>query len=54
MKHYNDDGSITFIVDAEAADMINRAISNYFKLTKRETGAMGRFKELVVFFEKNA
>ncbi|QSP95500.1 hypothetical protein LPB19_03525 [Marinobacter salinisoli] len=48
LKHYNEDGSITFTVDAEAADMIDRAISNYFKLTKSETGAMERFKELVL------
>lgn len=49
MKHYNDDGSITFTVDAEAADMIDRAISNYFELTQRETGAMGLFKEIVIY-----
>jgi len=53
MKHYNDDGTITFAVDIEAADMIDRAISNYFKLTQRETGAMGRFKELVIFGEEH-
>jgi hypothetical protein len=49
VNHYNNDGTITFLVDAAAAEMINRAISNYFDLTKRETGAMGRFKELVIW-----
>lgn len=49
VKHYNADGSITFFVDVAAAEMIDRAISNYFDLTKRETGAMGRFKELVIW-----
>ena len=47
LKHYNDDGSITLEIDVEAADMIDRAVSNYWKLTQRETGAMGRFRELV-------
>ena len=34
MKHYNDNGAIGFTIDAEAADMIVRAISNYFKLSQ--------------------
>lgn len=49
VKHYNSDGSITFLVDVAAAEMIDRAISNYFDLTKQDTGAMRRFKELVVW-----
>ncbi len=49
VKHYNSDGTITFLVDVAAAEMIDRAISNYFDLTKRETGGMGRFKELVIW-----
>ena len=48
MKHYNKDGSITLKIDVEAANMIDRAISNYWELTQRETGAMGRFNELVL------
>lgn len=48
LKHYNSDGTVTLFVDLAAAEMINRAISNYFDLTHRETGAMGRFKELIV------
>lgn len=48
LKHHNKDGSITFKVDEEAANMIDRAISNYFKLTEGETEAMVRFKELVI------
>lgn len=54
MKHHNNDGTITFIVDAEAANMIDRAISNYFKFTQRETGAMRRFKELIIFGQIHA
>ncbi len=34
--------------------MIDRAISNYFKLTQRETGARGRFKELIIFGQIHA
>lgn len=50
-KHYNNDGTVTLIVDLAAAEMIDRAVSNYFDLTQRETGAMGRFKELIIFGE---
>jgi len=49
VKHYNDNGTITFTVNAEAAGMIDRAISNYFDFTQSETGAMDRFKGLVIF-----
>ncbi len=51
LKHYNNDGAITLLVDVAAAEMIERAISNYFDLTQRETGAMGRFKELIIWDE---
>ncbi|MGM8063166.1 hypothetical protein [Vogesella indigofera] len=50
-KHYNDNGTVTLLVDVAAAEMIDRAISNYFDLTQRETGAMGKFKELVIWGE---
>lgn len=50
-KHYNSDETITLLVDVAAANMIDRAISNYFDLTQRETGAMGRFKELIIWGE---
>lgn len=50
-KHHNNDGTITLLVDVAAAEMIDRAISNYFDLTKRETGAMGKFKELIIWGE---
>lgn len=53
-KHYNDDGTITLLVDVAAAEMIARAISNYFVLTQRETEMMGRFKELIIWGEENA
>lgn len=51
LKHYNNDGTITLLIDVAAAEMIYRAISNYFDLTQRETEAMGRFKELVTWGE---
>jgi len=54
LKHYNDDGTITLLINVAAAEMIDRAISNYFDLTQRETGAMGRFKELIIWGEENA
>lgn len=44
LKHYNEDGSITFSVDFYAAEMINRAAQNYFTLTSDETELMKRFK----------
>lgn len=50
-KHYINDGTVTLLVDVAAAEMIGRAISNYFDLTQRETGAMGKFKELVIWGE---
>jgi len=50
-KHYNNDGTVTLLVDVAAAEMIDRAISNYFDLTQKETGAMGKFKELVIWGE---
>jgi superfamily II DNA or RNA helicase len=53
-KHFNDHDHITFTVDVKAAEMIDRAISNYWDLTQRETGAMGRFKDLILFQNKNA
>jgi len=47
-KHFNDQDHVTFSVDVQAAEMIDRAISNYWQLTQRETGAMGRFRELIL------
>lgn len=47
-KHFNSEDHLTFTVDVQAAEMIDRAISNYWALTHRETGAMGRFRELVL------
>jgi hypothetical protein len=48
-KHINAEEHMNFVTDEKAAEMIDRAISNYFALTNRETGAMGRFKELVLW-----
>lgn len=50
-KHYNSDGTVTLLVDVAAAEMIDRAISNYFDLTRRKTGVMEMFKELVIWDE---
>ena len=44
LKHYNGDDSITFSVDFYAAEMIDRAVQNYFILTGEETSLMKRFK----------
>jgi hypothetical protein len=54
LKHFNAEDHITFSVDVQAAEMIDRAISNYWSLTQRETGAMGRFRELVLSDDKHA
>lgn len=48
LKHINVEGTMTFLVNEKAAEMIDRAISNYLELTKRETGAMGRFRHEVL------
>lgn len=47
-KHFDEDDEVTFSVGVKAAEMIERAIWNYRTLTARETGAMGRFRELVI------
>lgn len=47
-KHYSQDEEVALLVDEAAAKMISRAISNYFELTQRKTGAMGKFNELVI------
>lgn len=51
VKHFNLEGQITITVDVQAAEMIDRAVENYWRLTQRETGAMGRFRELVIHGE---
>lgn len=47
-KHFSDDDPVSFPVDVVAAEMIDRAISNYRELTKRETGAMSLFRTTVL------
>jgi hypothetical protein len=47
-KHFSEEDKISLAVDVKAAEMIDRAISNYWALTKRETGAMGRFRDVVL------
>lgn len=53
-KHFSDVDHVAFTVDVQAAEMIDRAISNYWQLTQRETGAMGRFRELILRSGHNA
>jgi hypothetical protein len=51
MKHLNDDGAMVISTDYFAADMIDRAISNYWTLKLSETLLMERFKEEVLLGE---
>jgi len=44
LKHYNDEGSLTFSVDYYAAEVIDRASTNYFLYTGNETKLMEKFK----------
>lgn len=48
VKHYNAEGQIHFSVDFYAADIIDRAIENYFAVTNYETPLMVRFKNEVL------
>jgi len=48
IKHYNEEGEITFSVDFYAAEIINRAMRNYFAVTRNETALMIRFKNEVL------
>ena len=48
LKHYNAEGELTFSVDFYAAQIIDRAIENYFKTTGNETPQMARFKNEVL------
>ncbi len=45
LKHINDGADLFFSVDYEAAGLIDRAISNYFKLTGNQTKDMVEFSE---------
>ncbi|HHI94924.1 MAG TPA: hypothetical protein ENK04_15715 [Gammaproteobacteria bacterium] len=51
LKHINDGKDLLFSVDYEAAYLIDRAISNYFKITGDETREMISFRELDYFGE---
>lgn len=45
LKHFDEEASgVHFSSDCYAADLIDRAISNYWKLTESETKQMERFK----------
>lgn len=48
LKHYNDNEPLGFSADYYAADMIDRAMQNYFKVTSWETPEMIQFKEATV------
>jgi len=48
LKHYNAESDLTFSVDFYAAEIIDRAIENYFKITSNETPLMTRFKNEVL------
>ena len=45
LKHITDGDDLHFSVDYEAADLIERSISNYFKLTGNQTKEMEAFSE---------
>jgi hypothetical protein len=47
LKHYSEEDATTFSVDFYAAEIIDRAITNYFAYTGQETKKMKRFKEEV-------
>ncbi|CAD2224835.1 conserved hypothetical protein [Pseudoalteromonas sp. 3J6] len=47
-KHYNDTESLTFSVDFFAAEIIERAMDNYWKHTKKDTYQMKRFKNKIL------
>ena len=48
VKHFNDAESLTFSVDCFAAEIIDRAMENYWKYTQKETLQMERFKKQVL------
>lgn len=51
MKHYNESGGMVLSTDYFAADIIDRAISNYWMLKTSETDLMRRFREEVLMKE---
>jgi len=51
LKHISDGADLFFSVDSEAADLIDRAISNYYKLTGNETSEMAKFRASSYFGE---
>lgn len=53
-KHFSENDQISFPVDVKAAEMIDRAISNYWDFTNRETGSMGRFREVVLRYRRRS
>jgi hypothetical protein len=46
LKHYGDGSNIEIDPRVEAYDIIDRAVSNYWQLTSRETERMRRFREM--------
>lgn len=47
-KHYQKEGELIYQTDLSAAELIDRAISNYWALTQNETGDMEQFKNEVL------
>ncbi|MDO8270595.1 MAG: hypothetical protein Q7U82_01570 [Gammaproteobacteria bacterium] len=45
LKHYKEDAVLTFDSADEAVSLIDRAITNYWRITFQETPNMVRFKE---------
>jgi len=52
LKHFNGDESMTFSVDYYAAEMIDRAISNYWNLNHELTELMELFTNEIIFGNK--
>ena len=50
-KHYQEEGELLYLTDLSAAELIDRAISNYWALTQNETPEMERFKNDVLMSE---
>lgn len=48
MKHYNQEGSVCFSVDYYAAQIIDRAITNYYNHTSSKTSLMKKFSEEIM------
>lgn len=48
LKHFNNEEPLTFSVDYFAAEIIDRAMDNYWNYTQQETEQMERFKNSIL------